>query len=61
VENDADDERVSGAHNWQSDFLIFDDGCAFGTAMCYNPSRRGMYAYTCSEAMENSIYFLSHA
>jgi hypothetical protein len=37
---DADGMRVCGAHAWQSTFLVFADGCAYGTAIC-KPSRIG--------------------
>ncbi len=51
---DADDERVIGAHPWQSDFLVFDDGYAFGTAMCFNPAHRG--TYDISDAKFNQFF-----
>jgi hypothetical protein len=31
---DAHDIRVCAAHPWQSDFLVFSNGDAYGTAMC---------------------------
>jgi hypothetical protein len=32
---DADDMRVCGAHPWQSNWLVFADTHAYGTAMCH--------------------------
>ena len=31
---DADDVRVCGAHPWQSHYLVFANGDAYGTAAC---------------------------
>jgi hypothetical protein len=38
---DADDIRVCATHPWQSDYLIFSNGDAYGTAMCNLPSHIG--------------------
>jgi hypothetical protein len=33
---DVDDIRVCAAHPWQSSCLVFANGSAYGTAMCYD-------------------------
>jgi hypothetical protein len=38
---DAHDIRVCGAHPWQSYYLVFSNGDAYGTAMHYIPSAIG--------------------
>ncbi len=41
ADSNADDIRVCGTHPWQSWFLVFANGNAYGTAACNNPSLRG--------------------
>ena len=40
ADGSADDARVCGAHPWQSSFLVFANGDAYGTAL-HDPCWRG--------------------
>ena len=37
ADGSADDARVCGAHPWQSAYLVFANGDAYGTAACPVP------------------------
>ncbi len=41
ADGSADDVRVCAAHPWQSNYLVFANGAACGTAMCGIPTHRG--------------------
>jgi hypothetical protein len=41
ADGSADDTRVCGARPWQSEWLVFANGSACGTAMCPVPDWRG--------------------
>ena len=41
ADGSADDVRVCAAHPWQSRYLVFANGDAYGTAACDVPSCRG--------------------
>ena len=56
---DADDVRVCGAHPWQSDWLVFANGDAYGTDM-YN-SNIGACARRAAAATAKNMKFSPHA
>ncbi len=58
---DADDDRVCAAHPWQSDYLVFANGDAYKTAMCYDPSDRGACARRAAAATAKNMKFSPHA
>ena len=58
---DADDVRVCGAHPWQSNYLVFANGDAYGTAMCHIPSFIGACARRAAAATAKNIKFSPHA
>jgi hypothetical protein len=41
ADGSADDVRVCGSHPWQSTFLVFANGDAYGTFAYSTPSHRG--------------------
>ncbi len=57
---DADDVRVCAAHPWQSYFLVFANGDAYGTAMC-GPPYRGACARRAAAATAKNMKFSPHA
>ena len=57
---DADDVRVCGAHPWQSNYLVFANGDAYGTAMSH-PSYRGACARRAAAATAKNMKFSPHA
>ena len=58
---DADDARVCGAHPWQSYYLVFANGDAYGTAMCDSPSDIGACARRAAAATAKNMKFSPHA
>ena len=58
---DADDVRVCRAHPWQSEWLLFANGDAYGTAMCSIPSHIGACARRAAAATAKNMKFSPHA
>ncbi len=58
---DADDVRVCAAHPWQSWYLVFANGDAYGTAMCLDLSSRGACARRAAAATAKNMKFSPHA
>jgi hypothetical protein len=59
---DADDVRVCGAHPWQSYYLVFANGDAYGTAMTGSgPSYIGACARRAAAATAKNMKFSPHA
>ncbi len=58
---DADDVRVCGAHPWQTNYLVFANGAACGTAMCNDPSYIGACARRAAAATAKNMKFSPHA
>ena len=54
---DADDARVCGAHPWQSNYLVFADGGAYGTAKASRSSDKGAQA----QGSDGKFEFSPHA
>ncbi len=48
ADGSADDARVCGAHPWQSRYLVFANGDAYGTAACWDSSYIGDRSFCCS-------------
>jgi hypothetical protein len=59
ADGSADDARVCGAHPWQSHYLVFANGDAYGTAVCSNPKYIGA-ALCCGYEMKNIKFCLTH-
>jgi hypothetical protein len=51
---DADDICFCGAHPWQSWWLVFDNGDAYWTAMCYDSTLIGTNTRSPSEKLNFS-------
>ena len=58
---DAADVRVCAAHYWQSWYLVFANGDAYGTAMCNNPPFIGACARRAAAATAKNMKFSPHA
>ncbi len=58
---DADDVRVCAAHPWQSYYLVFANGHAYGTAMCNISSLIGACARRAAAATAKNMKFSPHA
>jgi hypothetical protein len=56
ADGSADDVRVTGAHPWQSDSLVFADGVCCGTAACFYPDLKGDRSFCCSVEKFTKIY-----